>query len=458
MNEAGAAAAAQPDPQVVAAPLPFSVRAGWAVGTLVTTTLLFLTSTFFLRFMTDYVGMAAALAGTLLASTKLVDAFLNPLVGVLSDNTRSRAGRRRPFLLAGAMLGGAALVLQFSVPIALQGIALTVYVFATLVLVSLSYVSFNVPYLAMLAEMTTNPGERAVLVSYRVYALAAAQFIGGGLAPLLIDAFGGGRSGFTGMAFVMGGLLMLAGTTCFVATRPAPRTALTPAAKERFWSSLRTVFQSRLYVALVLVKATFLIGSTAHTVTAAYYVRYVMQAPNSVLSAFLLVYSIGMISSQFVWLAACRRLGKIRAFVIATLVYGTISVLWAVLGNGAPTWLFIVLSFLNGTGAGGLLLASESLLPDAIEDDCRRAGLRREGTLAAMFAFTEKGANALGVALVGFVLGWYQYQAPAPGAAIPANVSSAIMTCFGLIPAFFVLASGAWWWIARREPANAARG
>ncbi len=52
--------------------LPLRVRAGWAIGTLVTTSLLFLTSTFFLRYMTDYVGMAAALAGTLLASTKLV--------------------------------------------------------------------------------------------------------------------------------------------------------------------------------------------------------------------------------------------------------------------------------------------------------------------------------------------------------------------------------------------------
>ncbi len=440
------------DLPVDAAPLPFGVRAGWAIGTLVTTSLLFLTSTFFLRYMTDYVGMAAALAGTLLASTKIVDAFLNPAVGVLSDNLNSAAGRRRPFLLAGALLGGASLVLQFSVPVALQGAALTVYVFASLVLVSLSYVSFNVPYLAMLAEMTTQPGERAVLVSYRVYALAAAQFIGGGLAPVLIDAFGGGRAGFSGMAMVMGALVIAAGTTAFIATRPAPRTALTPAAKAQFWSQLPTLFQSRLYVALVLVKATFLVGSTAHTVTAAYYVRYVMQAPNSVLSAFLLVYSIGMIASQFVWLGACRRVGKIRAFLFAAAIYGTISVLWAVLGNGAPTWLFILLSFLNGTGAGGLLLSSESLLPDAIEDDCRRSGLRREGTLAALFAFTEKGANALGVALVGFVLAWFQYQAPAAGEAIPPNVSSAIMTCFGLIPAFFVGISGLWWLVVRRRP------
>lgn len=437
-------------------PLPFSVRAGWAVGTFVTTTLLFLTSTFFLRFMTDYVGMAAALAGTLLASTKIVDALLNPVVGVASDNVRTAAGRRRPFLLAGALLGGAALALQFSVPAGLQGLAQTGWVFATLVLVSLSYVSFNVPYLAMLAEMTPDPGERAVLVSFRVYALAAAQFVAGGLAPLLIDAFGGGRAGFTGMSLAMGALIVVAGTTCFVATRSAPRTALSSAAREQFWPQLRTVFQSRLYVALVLVKATFLVGSTAHTVTAAYYVRYVMQASNSVLSAFLLLYSIGMIASQFLWLAACRRFGKIRSFLLATAVYGTVSVLWALLGAGAPTELFIALSFVNGMGAGGLLLCSESLLPDAIEDDCRRSGARREGTLAALFAFTEKGANALGVALVGFVLSAYQYAPPAPGAEVPSNVVQAIMACFGLMPAFFVGISGLWWLVARQRPSPEA--
>lgn len=442
------------------APLPFSVRAGWALGTFVTTTLLFLTSTFFLRFMTDYVGMAAALAGTLLASTKIVDALLNPVVGVFSDNVETRAGRRRPFLLAGALLGSVALALQFSVPAGLQGLAQVAWVFATLVLVSLSYVSFNVPYLAMLAEMTPDPGERAVLVSLRVYALAAAQFVAGGLSPLLIDAFGGGRAGFTGMALAMGALIVAAGATCFVATRRAPRTALSTTAREQFWSQLRTVFQSRLYVALVLVKATFLVGSTAHTVTAAYYVRYVMQAPNSVLSAFLLLYSIGMIASQFLWLAACRRFGKVRSFLVATAVYGSVSVLWALLGSGAPTWLFIALSFVNCMGAGGLLLCSESLLPDAIEDDCRRSGTRREGTLAALFAFTEKGANALGVALVGFVLSAFQYAPPAPGAAIPPNVVQAIMACFGLMPAFFVGVSGLWWLLARHEvrPGTAPHG
>jgi Na+/melibiose symporter-like transporter len=310
-----------------------------------------------------------------------------------------------------------------------------------------------VPYLARLAEMTPDPDERAVLVSFRVYALAAAQFVAGGLSPLLIDAFGGGRAGFTGMALAMGAIVVVAGTTCFVATRRAPRTALSTTARERFWPQLRTVFQSRLYVALVLVKATFLVGSTAHTVTAAYYVRYVMQAPNSVLSAFLLLYSIGMIASQFLWLAACRRLGKIRSFVLATAVYGSVSVLWALLGAGAPTTLFIALSFVNGMGAGGLLLCSESLLPDAIEDDCRRSGTRREGTLAALFAFTEKAANALGVALVGFVLSAYHYAPPAPGDAIPSNVVQAIMACFGLMPAVFVGVSGLWWLVARREPA-----
>jgi GPH family glycoside/pentoside/hexuronide:cation symporter len=310
-------------------------------------------------------------------------------------------------------------------------------------------VTFNVPYLAMLAEMTTSPDERAVLVSFRVFVLAGAQFIAGGLSPLLMDAFGGGRAGFSGMAMVMGALLMIAGATCFVATRPAPRTALTAAAKQQFWSKLPTLFQSRLYVALVLVKATFLVGSTAHTVTATYYVRYVMQAPNKVLSAFLLAYTIGMMLSQLLWLPACRRFGKIRSFVLATVVYATVSLLWALLGNGAPIWLFIALSLVNGMGAGGLILCSESLLPDAIEDDCRRCGTRREGTLASMFAFTEKGANALGVALVGFVLAAFQYAPPAPGAAVPPNVAQAIMACFGLMPAFFVGVSGLWWLLAR---------
>ena len=438
--------------------LPFSIRAGWAVGSIVTTTLIFITNTFFLRFMTDYIGLAAALAGTLLAATKIVDACINPVMGLVSDNTKSSWGRRRPYLLAGTVLGALSLILMFNVPMSLSGAMVPVYVFAVLVLVSIAYTAFNVPYLAMMAEMTSSPQERAVLVSYRVYALAAAQFIVGGGAPLLVQHLGADRPAYGGMSMVLALMVIVVGLVAFLSTRRAPVTELQAAAKSRFWSALPTLFRSKLYVAVVLVKATFLIGSTAHTATATYYVRYVMQASEATLSLFLLVYSLGMVASQTLWLKLIGRTSKITAFIGAAGIYTTVSVIWAFLGAHVPTEVFILLSAINGIGAGGLLLTSESMLPDAIEDDYRLSGLRREGTLASLFTFAEKGANAIGIAGVGFALSFYGYVAPQPGETLDEAGLQAILFAFGLMPAIFVGASTLWLLILRRRRAVAVEG
>lgn len=425
--------------------LPLSLRAGWGVGSMVTTTLIFTTNTFFLHYMTDYVGLSAVIAGSLLAATKFIDAVLNPLAGVISDNVRTRFGRRRPFLLLGSLLGALALVLMFSVPGGLGASATSAYVFGALVLTSIAYVSFNVPYLAMIAEMTDSVTERAVLVSFRVYALAAAQFIAGGCAPLLIDWFGGDRGAYGSMAVVLGLFIALIGITCFVATRKARATKLGTAAKGNFWRSLPTLFRSRLFTAVVLVKATFLIGSTAHTATAAYYVTSVLGGGGPMLSLFLLAYSLGMVVSQPAWLFVIARVGKLAAFFGAAGIYTTISIAWLLLDPGTPLPLIVALSFVNGTGAGGLLLSSESLLPDAIEDDFRLSGIRREGTLVSLFAFAEKVSNGIGISLVGAALSWFGYAGRNEGQPVDSQSLHAILVGFGWIPAIFVGASGLWW-------------
>ncbi len=439
MSESGV-----PAPAATTTPVTTTIRLGWALGTVASTFLLFIMNTFYLRFMTDYVGLSAALAGGLLASIKFFDMAINPAVGLLSDNTPQRFGRRRPYLLLGAAIAALGLVAMFTVPAPLRGDAATAYVFGTLALASLGYSLFNVPYLAMLAEMTDDPVERARLVSWRIYALAGAQFTAGGLAPLVVGGFGGDRAAFGKMALVFGGAIAVVAAICFVATRRAAATVLAGGAKARFFSELPTLLRSPLYRTLLLVKATFLVGASAHTVTAAYYVRYVLRASDGTLSLFLFAYSAGMVLSQYVWVRLAARFGKVVAFVPAAMLYTTVSIVWSFVNWEAAPWLIISLSLLNGAGAGGILLMSEALLPDAIQDDYRLSGLRREGTLAAGFAFAEKAANALGVAFAGFVLSWFGYAAPAPGMRPSAEALQGVMVAFGLVPAFFVGISCLW--------------
>ena len=136
--------------------LPLGLCIGWGAGTLVSSTLLFTTNTLLLRFMTDYLGVAAATAGLLFALSKVYDAASDPVVGIFSDTVRSSRGRRRPFLFAGTFLASLSLILLFNPP-QLMGAAMVAYMAFGLIFFSTAYTVFNVPYLAMPAEMTGNP-------------------------------------------------------------------------------------------------------------------------------------------------------------------------------------------------------------------------------------------------------------------------------------------------------------
>jgi GPH family glycoside/pentoside/hexuronide:cation symporter len=281
-------------------------------------------------------------------------------------------------------------------------------------------------------------------MSFRVYILSGSQFVAGGLCPVLVQTLGGGARAYSLMAMIMAVYLMVVAWTCFAWTRDAPATQLNVQRKGQFWKALPTLFASRSYVALLLCKYFFLLGSTAHTATAAFYVKYVMHARDSVLGLFLLVYSVGMVVSQPLWLWLGRRIGKAACFSVAAALYAAISLTWAAMQPHLPQALFMVLSFANGFGAGGSMLMSQSMAPDAVDEDFHIRGIRREGSLMSFIALAEKGASASGLALVGIVLSRFHYAAPAPGQSLSGTAQQGIVMAFGVAPAVFFGVGAAW--------------
>ncbi|MBT4741549.1 MAG: MFS transporter, partial [Rhodospirillaceae bacterium] len=144
--------------------LPLSVRLGWGLGGVGTTIFLF-SKSLVLRYMIDYLGVAAVTAALLFAVSKFYDAFTDPVMGVISDRTRSRWGRRRPYLLAGSVLCAVTFVLLFSVPVFESQNAVILYMGALLILFATAYTLFNVAHLAMPVEMTANHQERSQMFS-----------------------------------------------------------------------------------------------------------------------------------------------------------------------------------------------------------------------------------------------------------------------------------------------------
>ncbi|MFI6945083.1 MFS transporter [Streptomyces sp. NPDC050422] len=192
------------------------LRLGYASGALVTGTFTTLPGLLLLPYLTDTLGVGAALAGAIVFVPKAWDAVINPLVGRASDRTRTRWGSRRPYVLGGGLAMALAFALTFSG--LLPGSAGAWLTAAGYLLTATAFAFFQVPYAAMPAELVDREADRVRLVAGRVAVIGVAALVTGALSPVLVDAGGGGLvghrwAGLFGATFIaLGALWVFAGT------------------------------------------------------------------------------------------------------------------------------------------------------------------------------------------------------------------------------------------------------
>ena len=174
-------------------------------------------------FMTTFLGIGAGAAATLLLVSKLYDMVTDPLMGVISDRTTTRWGRRRPFLMLGGAISAIGLALVFNPPAIANQAWLIAYVLGALLVTYTGYTVFNIPYMAMPAEMTRSYHERTTLMSHRVVFLNIGALIAVS-AFAIVEWLGNDRAahGTMGLAFAM--LIFLGCAYCFFGTASARQT------------------------------------------------------------------------------------------------------------------------------------------------------------------------------------------------------------------------------------------
>jgi GPH family glycoside/pentoside/hexuronide:cation symporter len=407
-------------PQAQPGDLPFSLRFGWSVGTLGPVTLLYVVNYALLFFMTDLLGIGAALAGLIIFSARIFDLGLDLGVGALSDRTVTRWGRRRPWMFAGGLTAALGCVMLFNVPSSLIGAAkggtpsAIAWVAAALVVYFAGYSMFNVPYMAMPAEMTSSFAERTRLMSLRVFFVAISGLLGIALANWLVGYFGRGLFAYGITAVIMAAASLLAMLYAVFGTALAHRTRRVAALPD-LRAGITSVLQNRPFVVLIFVKLMILLSLSAITTTMYYVVVQIMRRPPSVLSLYGIATNLGIIASLPFWAWLGRRMSTQLIFAAAILANVPLSLSWLLASPTEPVWLFCLRALLLGIGAGGALVMGQSLLPDTIEYDFRRTGLRREGIFAAVYSFVEKASFAAGPLIIGALLGLFGYVASKAG-------------------------------------------
>ena len=202
--------------------LPYSVCVGFGVGSLGISIMLNTVTVFFPVLMTTVLGQSAALAGILLTVSKIYDAISDIVIGVASDHTVSRMGRRRPYLLAGAFISALSFMMIFMPP-SLDGGWFAVYMGTALIVYSTGYSLFAVPYVAMAGEMTDGYHERTRLLSYRTFFIAIGQLVAAGGMAAIVRIAGGGSFGYAIMGAAAASIILTTMILSFAGTAKARR-------------------------------------------------------------------------------------------------------------------------------------------------------------------------------------------------------------------------------------------
>ena len=184
--------------------------AGYAIGSAGTGIFTTVPGLILLFYLTDVLGVAAALAGVLVVAPKIWDVVFNPYVGALSDRMATRTGRRTALMV----IGGVSLPIAFALVFAGVGTGATAaaWVGGTFLLAATFYALFQVPYVALPAEMSEDTRQRSRITGWRIIALTAGILVGGALAPVIVDASGGGVAGYR----VMGAVILYGGLIIFL--------------------------------------------------------------------------------------------------------------------------------------------------------------------------------------------------------------------------------------------------
>jgi len=430
----------------------------YAVGSLGTGGFSTLPGLVLVYYLTDSLGVAAIVAGIVVTVAKVWDVVIDPVIGARSDRLLAVRGSRRPMMLLGALALPVFFLLTFAVPPGTPGGVAALWVLLAFVLTATAFSLFQVPYIALPAELASGYDQRTRLLTWRVVVLTFAILLFGAGGPAL-RSLGGGNSfaGYFLMALVAGvaiggGMLFSA----FVAPRglpaeaPPPRANVLATLRSNYRAGMRVLRDSQPFRALLL---TFLLQGLATGMMLAganYIATWVLHSEDAVTFLFVALIAPALIVTPL-WGVVARRIGKERGFAVASILFGIAALSMTGLLWAPGPWVYAPVA-LVGAGYAGMQSLPMAMLPDVISHDARRNGDGRAGTFGGMWTAGETTGMALGATVLSVVLAVSGYVSRAAAAAStvagaaaggsqPGSAVAGIVLSFSVIPALLIAIS-----------------
>jgi len=370
-----------------------------------------------LFYLTIICGLSGSLAGAALGATLVDDSMIDPVVGSISDNSRSRHGRRHPFMIVSIIPIVILFGLLFSVPKGLGGLPLFAYALAILLSLRVAISFFYVPYMALGAELSDDYAERSSIVAGRVFFTVL-----GGLAAgvLTWGVFLKGAARFNGAAYSpltwTFGAIVLFGALLSTLGTLRSRGRLHAAPKEgsfsfgQFLGEVLEVLRNRSFVSLfmpclILFTALGVAGTlTLHANT------FFWKLTSGQILLLTLIAPVGIFAGIFGASALARHIEKRATAVLGLALIAVAQVgpvmlrLSGLISLDAAVPTLAVATLLGGLGGSVATIAFQSMMADAADEHEFLFGARREGLYFAGITLSAKASSGLGAWIGGIAL------------------------------------------------------
>jgi Na+/melibiose symporter-like transporter len=399
-------------------------------------------SYFLAFFYAQVVGLPAATVGVAIMFALILDAFIDPIIGQLSDNTRTRWGRRHPFMYASAIPVAISYAFLWNPPQGWEQGAQVAYLFFTAVLIRSFISCYEIPSAALAAELTTEYDERTRLLSYRylfgwvggllMYGLALLVFF----KPDATHPVGQlNPTGYAHYGLFAGGLMIFAILVTSIGTHkeipnlrapPHERVTLGRLAREMFGTLANRSF-------LMILASSFFyamgvgLGFSINLYFSTYFWQFSsfqigMFTFSSLLAAFLAFAIAPQIAKQFDKKPAAMTLIPLGLLISVSPI--VLRLLGTFLPNGSPALfptIWVINVFGVGLGITGSILFS-SMIADVVENSELATGRRQEGLFFAAVAFVNKAVSGMGIFTSGMIISAIHFPHGVKPDAVPADI------------------------------------
>lgn len=391
-------------------------------------------------FYSDDLGLPLAAVGTAIAASRVLDIVTDPLIGLLSDRTVTRFGRRKPWIVLGAPLLLLAVWMIF-VP-GPSGSVTVSHLLVWCCLLFLGFTLVDLPYKAWGAELSDDYAERSRVTAVRE------GFGFGGQIGLLLLLLVLGRAGieaapdqlFAIAIAIVGSMpLLLAAALVGVAEPPPRGIAHEPLGP---WRGIALVGRNPAFVRMIGSVLFFVSGVVIQGTLHRLVLTHVIGAPD-LFPLMIFLENVGTLAAVPLWLWISDRIGKHRAVALAALWLALFSLPLPLLGAGDGVWL-VVLIVVRGSSFASILFLANSIAADVVDHDLLASGQQRTGLFFAVWGMVIKLAVALGVLLGTGLPAAFGFEPSA--AEHTANGLFALRAVYGWMPALLMAIGAPFLW------------